>query len=923
MNTAAFSHARTILLTILMVTSCLLLSATLIVNENIQSWSAHTSYGIYTQEIPAGFISMSNCLVSPGAAANGAGSIGRVQFQAATGILQFPEFSSLGDVEFTFSAGSTGRSVKLQQYVNSTWTDLVTFSGITATGSRFFYHSGQNNPVMIRLAMPSHAIYMHDILITDYQNSAVPVISTPIAGTVTYNSAQVSAVIESAGSAPVTTRGFCWSTAEMPDTTSAHISLGSGISPMQTTIMGLQPETDYFIRAYALNSGGLAFSPQIMIHTATIGIPTIQTTNLVLYPGNTSIQASWTPGDGSRRLIVINTQNSFDLPVDGTEYTPFTVYSGTGQQVIYCDATQEVEGDQINDVTVTGLIRNTTYWFRAFEMNGTGTSAMYLTPTSVGNPASTTTLNTGLAGYYDNISGYGAELKAELHDLVRTSHLNQFSYSAVWQQLQYTDEDSLNTNNIIETYTGWSLPKNNYGSGTTQWNREHTWSTSHGGFETNRPAGTDLHHLRPCDVTVNSAKGNKDFDIGGTPYIDASPYGSYSATTGCNADPDSWEPRPIEKGDVARMLLYMAVRYEGTDTGYNLEMQDLTPTAGSYYGKLSTLLQWHYDDPPDSWERRRNDRIQERQGNRNPFIDHPEYVTAIWAPHITRSLIMMEDYFHVFWTHAVNAISYSIDVSPDSLFSTFLVQNYDTGYADAHTFNITETDTVFVRVRPFYGSGYGQYSNTLRVVIQFVPAVISSFDVTLLEDYTAKVEWTATTENLMLGYNVLRSETNELSSAAQVNAEMIPANNSTLPSDYSFIDTSLPAGNFSGWLYYWLQGYTYSDDLYWGPDSLYIEPSAVTDENQGPVPALLRAYPNPFVSYVNVEYSLKEASPLNIQIYNLKGQRIKSWQGNALAGKNSYVWDGRDESGQSTSAGIYLLKLSTPMQQQITKLLKL
>jgi endonuclease I len=84
---------------------------------------------------------------------------------------------------------------------------------------------------------------------------------------------------------------------------------------------------------------------------------------------------------------------------------------------------------------------------------------------------------------------------------------------------------------------------------------EHTWSKSHGDFGESRPAGTDLHHMRPCDATVNSAKGNKDFDEGGNEYIDASPYSGYSGATGNYTTSSTWEPRDEEKGDVARMIM--------------------------------------------------------------------------------------------------------------------------------------------------------------------------------------------------------------------------------------------------------------------------------------------------------------------------------------------------------------------------------
>lgn len=167
----------------------------------------------------------------------------------------------------------------------------------------------------------------------------------------------------------------------------------------------------------------------------------------------------------------------------------------------------------------------------------------------------------------------------------------------------------------------------NYGKG---WTREHVWAKSHGDFGTTKGAGTDAHHLRPADASVNSARNNKDFDDGGTEYID----GDYP--TGCKRDVDSWEPQDSEKGDVARMLFYMAVRYEGENDEPDLELADSVNTYPALlHGKLSALLQWHQLDPVDNWERRRNDIIYtDFQGNRNPFIDHPEFVDKIWGNQI-------------------------------------------------------------------------------------------------------------------------------------------------------------------------------------------------------------------------------------------------------------------------------------------------
>jgi endonuclease I len=232
------------------------------------------------------------------------------------------------------------------------------------------------------------------------------------------------------------------------------------------------------------------------------------------------------------------------------------------------------------------------------------------------------------AGYYNSAANlYGAALKDALHHII-DDH-TELSYTAVTNALKVTDEDPLNSNNVICIYTGWSYPKTEFGNLGNQWNREHVWSKSHGDFGDNPPEGTDLHHLRPCDASVNSAKGNKDFSKGVTQYIDG------SGPTGCYTAPYIWEPRDADKGDVARMMFYMAVRYEGDNGETNLELVSYVNSSPDYqplYGNLDTLLKWHNQDPVSNWEITRNDAIYyQYQGNRNPFIDHPEYVDMIWG----------------------------------------------------------------------------------------------------------------------------------------------------------------------------------------------------------------------------------------------------------------------------------------------------
>ncbi len=285
--------------------------------------------------------------------------------------------------------------------------------------------------------------------------------------------------------------------------------------------------------------------------------------------------------------------------------------------------------------------------------------------------------------YYDATQNlWGSQLKQALHNTIK-GH-TQYSYSDLWNILSDTDEDPSNPNNVILLYTGWSYPKNNHGGNADQWNREHVWAKSHGDFGNNPPAGTDAHHIRPTDVTVNSQRGNLDFDNGGTEYIDG------DGATGCYYDNDSWEPRDAVKGDVARMMYYMVVRYEGEE-GYDLELVDYTPSTTSnepLFGKKSTLYQWHWADSVDSWERRRNERIYTNwQHNRNPFIDHPEFADRL--PSISGLPIPSGPELAV--------APQSVDMDTIGLNDTadYYLAIINTGVADLNVSNIVSTNSQF------------------------------------------------------------------------------------------------------------------------------------------------------------------------------------------------------------------------------------
>lgn len=232
--------------------------------------------------------------------------------------------------------------------------------------------------------------------------------------------------------------------------------------------------------------------------------------------------------------------------------------------------------------------------------------------------------------YYNSITNQtGQDLVVALYNIISNNRV--LSYNDCWDAISYTDEDPNNSNNVLLIYTGRSQAKTTKASGTdsskqSYWNREHVWPQS--AFASASNAKTDLHHLRASDVSVNSTRGNKMFDECSGSYIfDSTTCDNLDSNlnTYCRTDSVAFEPRDEVKGDIARMLFYMAVRY------YNvLELVNNPVAANGETGCLDTLLKWHNSDPVDAYEERRNERIYEIQGNRNPFIDNPSYVNLIW-----------------------------------------------------------------------------------------------------------------------------------------------------------------------------------------------------------------------------------------------------------------------------------------------------
>ncbi|MBK8267058.1 MAG: endonuclease [Planctomycetes bacterium] len=241
------------------------------------------------------------------------------------------------------------------------------------------------------------------------------------------------------------------------------------------------------------------------------------------------------------------------------------------------------------------------------------------------------------AGYYNSATGTGAVLKANLNAII-DGHVS-ISYSNRETGVETLDQDPTISANCLQLYSGFTVAKSQFPSGTA--NTEHCWPNSLGIDDAN-PAYGDFFNLRVCDAQVNSVRGNKYYDdVGGsTPAHADAPL--------CRTDATRFEPRALDKGDLARAMFYMDVRYEGDATdGFprNLQLTDdiaSITTTNNNMGRLSTLIDWHFRDPVSIEERQRNHMIysgcgygagslQNCQQNRNPFVDRPEFVWAVFG----------------------------------------------------------------------------------------------------------------------------------------------------------------------------------------------------------------------------------------------------------------------------------------------------
>ena len=248
-------------------------------------------------------------------------------------------------------------------------------------------------------------------------------------------------------------------------------------------------------------------------------------------------------------------------------------------------------------------------------------------------------------GYYAAAEGLsGPALKTALHSIIRNHTVIPYTatWTDAWDALKVLDQDPANPVNVRLIYSNGSVPAwDTAGNGNTSitensWAREHLWPQSLGVGGTGADT-SDLFNLRPIRSSVNSSRSNRLYDQA-DPFHPVDPARTPPNCLEClydyyNGQGGIWTPRPEEKGDIARAMFYMAVRYDGRDAEtLDLRLADEPDASTGTFAYLSTLLQWHLEDPVSEAERRRNHLIYTQyQRNRNPFVDRPELVAQVFG----------------------------------------------------------------------------------------------------------------------------------------------------------------------------------------------------------------------------------------------------------------------------------------------------
>ncbi|WP_185964838.1 endonuclease [Flavobacterium franklandianum] len=375
------------------------------------------------------------------------------------------------------------------------------------------------------------------------------------------------------------------------------------------------------------------------------------------------------------------------------------------------------------------------------------------------------------AGYYSTATGTGYTLKTNLYNIIK-GHIDN-GYGGLYTTYQTSDIDYFyeNDGTVLDMYSEnpTSVDPYNYSIASTQrcgnysaegdcYNREHIIPQSV--FGSNAPMVSDAHSITPTDGKVNGMRSNYPHGtVGSVSWTskNGSKLGS-SAIAGYSGN--IFEPLDEFKGDIARMYFYFATRYENTVAGYSFPMFNGTTDQVFTTSFLNMLLTWHAQDPVNAREITRNNAIYARQNNRNPYIDHPEYVQAVWnpvadtqAPTAATNLVVTgttSSSVSLSWTAGTDNVAVtSYDIYMDGVLKTSVsgVNATITGLSatTSYTFYVIAKDAA---VNSSLASNSVNGTTTVVVPDTQDPTAPTNLAVTGSSSSTVSLSWTASTDNI-------------------------------------------------------------------------------------------------------------------------------------------------------------------------------
>lgn len=273
------------------------------------------------------------------------------------------------------------------------------------------------------------------------------------------------------------------------------------------------------------------------------------------------------------------------------------------------------------------------------------------------------------AGYYDSANGLtGEQLRTALHDII--DNHSQQTYGSLWTHFQSTDNNggivwdmysNVPGGTAAYTYNFGSDQCGNYAAEGDCYNREHSFPKSW--FNDQYPMYSDLFHLYPTDGYVNGLRNNYPFSEVDNPTWTSTNGSKRGVSSYPGYSGNAFEPIDEYKGDFARSYFYMLTRYKDEVPGWNSAMlsgDNFTDWA------RNVLLQWAADDPVSQKEIDRNNAIFQIQGNRNPYIDHPEFITAIWTSTVIVSELPQREY--EWWVANTGEVQFESTLIPSQLY---------------------------------------------------------------------------------------------------------------------------------------------------------------------------------------------------------------------------------------------------------------